>query len=436
MKSNNNYLFNMSLVLLSVIIIIYLLYLNDNRINIIENYKNSFIHTQNRIDKFLQNCSNDLYYIQCNLHNKKGKITSQYRLYFDMNDRGKLKFGKVNYNEETKIFTHKFKNKDYFTNDPELLKNKNFLIKIEKKSRYYNISSSDGKYSRKYIYLQRTTNKMDTTKDYFKIKSSWGKETYIMSLLNKQKNKLLTNEELKNLNDINCEILSERYKYFLSKIIDPNFKSSYEASKKFRNYNYWYTRRYLRFKEITEESNNFCPLTHPYPFDTINKNVTIFDKDNIDYTINHNNRCCSRFPIYDINSNLLKDEVTGEELLKKDKRILNNYIKKKNRPKKRQDNIQNKCPGNIYLNENSTSKKKYSILNLKRDEKVNFDKNGKILDITNHNDIIDKDNLKNIEERSLFEIICYYDSGRTEIQGMSKSTYPSLVSIGTSGTSR
>ena len=58
------------------------------------------------------------------------------------------------------------------------------------------------------------------------------------------------------------------------------------------------------------------------------------------------------------------------------------------------------------------------------------------MNIKNYNDIIGEDNLKNIEERSLFEIICYYDSGKTEIQGMSKSIYPSLVSVGTSGTSR
>ena len=435
MKLNNNYLFNMSLVLLSLVIIIYLLYLNDNRIGIIENYKNSFIHTQNRSDKFLQNCSNDLYYIQCNLHNKKGKVTSQYRLYFDMNDRGRLKFGKVNYNEEKKIFTHRFKNKDYFTNDPELIKNKNFLIKIEKKSRYYNISSSDGKYSRNYIYLQRTTNKTDTTKDYFKIKRWRDKATYIMSLLNKQNNKLLTNEELKNLNDINCEILTNRYKYLISRIIDPNFKSLNEASNKFRNYNYWYKRRYLRFKEITEESNNFCPLTNPYPYDTINQNVAILDNDNIDYTVNHNSSCCSKIPKYNIKENEvdLKDKITGEKLSELDMKKFDNLLIKNNRPQKNKDYIQNYCDGDTY---DTSKNNKYSILNFKRDEKVNLDNNGNILNIKNYNDIIGEDNLKNIEERSLFEIICYYDSGKTEIQGMSKSIYPSLVSVGTSGTSR
>ena len=251
-------------------------------------------------------------------------------------------------------------------------------------------------------------------------------EAFIMDII-KDSDTVYNNYE----NDIDCALYNLEYKKELTKIIDSNYKSVDELPEQnlSPSYNEDTIGTYLEKKNIEiSNKSNYCPIDKPFPYDTIEQSVSIKDKDNIDFKIKYNNKCCSDIPEFDIMSeNQLIDEITGEILTGIELDKLKKYINIKN------IKLHNICSDS---SEDLERDKRQSFLNLKENQKVLLNGNS-ITKIKELDTIITDfgDDLSHyINQRTLFEIIPVYDSVGVEIEGMTEFTYSTLVSKNGKGT--
>ena len=455
MKSNNNYLFNMSLIFISIVLIIYLLYLNDRKISSIEKFKNGFDilnKTQNSANRQL--CSGNLFYIQCVIYSKKidpitqkNEVSAKYRLYYDINEQI-LRFGLISKNEDDVLVYRDLENNpdnssnQYFFNDPTLKSKKNFLFRMDFKDSNYTLKTSEGEDIKiKLIDSQKEIIDLKLLKQKkfganvvnYKIIFD-DKSPLIISILD-DSNQFNFNYE----NDLNCTLYDRKYKKKLSNMLNSDYKSFEELD--YPNYKTELIKKYLRNKKDNLEisnKKNYCPLTHPYPFDTLSKKVDINDDDDIDFTINYNNKCCSLPPVKKLSGIGLKDKVSDEvldnvEIEKIEKYIKNNKI-----------SILNDCRGEKEIIDEN---KRFSFLNMKDNQKVRLDgdtpqqienlnsiiTNKDLYLTTNPPEYFEKDLPFEINQRSLFELVCVYGSGGTKIRSLPNFIFPNLVSSDSSG---
>ena len=438
MKYSNNYLFNISLIIISIILIFYLLYLNDRRITKVEHFFDGYdVLAESQNEKLFKLGAGDLYYIECKIYNKdKTDKTDEpehrYRLYCDLDDENKLKFGKIipRPTDRTQIYLHN--GKYYLLNDPVIMKEKNFIFNLKSNGNTnFKIKNSN---SDTIIIGENPVSNVKLIKqqkagtDNYKIYVNENK-AFIMDII-KDNIPVYNNYE----NDIDCALYNLEYKKELTNKIKNGYKSFEELPK--QNLSPSYTEKniekYLEKKKNIEISNksNYCPIDKPFPYDTINTEVTINDEDNIDFEINYNNKCCSVMPEFFPSFTDLIDETTQEKLQPSELPKLKKYIDNKN------IKLLNKCSD---IPVDGDRNKRNSFLNLKNNEKVllytNSNQAGKdkkdIKQIKDLDTIItDYDNNLShyINQRTLFEIIPVYDSSGVEIEGMTEFTYSTLVS--------
>ena len=443
MKSKNSYFFNMSLILLSVIIIIYLLYLNDKKILLIENFSQTngydyLVRTQGEGN--LQKCMNNLYYIQCIIYSKdkdpfdskKNLEFARYNLYFDKNSK-KLRFGKIT-KDVKGIVTYKDTENDsnnYKLNNTGLINRKDFRFKVTKEKGQYKIIPHDNdsmvltsldqsyNFSDNIILLKQKKDGYEI--DNYKIMYNFN-NPLIVSFLDENQNINFNYD-----NDLLCEFYNTDYKKKLSNIINSDYQNEIELKTKYPTYDSIHLIDYFNKKKNIgrKSTNEYCPVSHPYPFDTILSSVVIDDDDNIDFEINFNNQCCSTIPGFNLKGKGLKDKVSNDELADNELEKIQTYIKNNN------FNLFNNCPSN-NIKKDLSKKKNYSILNIKEDEKTILNDNLQPVDIKNLDKIItDKSlyskeysekNSKNdlpfqINQRTLFEFKCITGKSGIDTQG-------------------
>lgn len=445
MISKNNCIFNIALILFSIVIIIYLLYLNDKKIFLIENFTEPngydyLIETQ--VEGNLQNCLDNLYYIQCIISEKDPlnpesiNESARYNLYYDIEQKI-LRFGKITKNEEGFFIYNDQDNDDqddkyYLLNDIKLSSRKDFRFKINLDENKYFLRSYGGISNMEVISLGNTF-KLDKIRLLRHKKEGTEIDNY--KIIFDDNNPLIVSffDENQNINlnydnDLLCEFYNYDYKNKLSNILNSNYKNNQELENEF--YDKEKVNEYLEDKKSIEKNSNnqYCPLSHPYPFDTISDSVVIDDENNMDFTINFNNKCCSEFPILKLKEKDLKDRVSNEILDEVELGKIGKYIGDNN------INLLNHCDGEII---SESEDKKYSILNIKDDEKAKL--NGSYpIEIKNIDTIItdkslysqqyippspsiSENNLKNdlpfqIHNRTLFELKCVKGTSRVEIQ--------------------
>ena len=457
MKSNNNYLFNISLIFISIVLIIYLLYLNDRKIGSIEKFKNGFDilnKTQNKANRQL--CSGNLFYIQCVIYNKeidpitnKNKESAKYRLYYDIKKQI-LRFGRISENDDGYLVYRDSENNSdtssnqYFLNDPTLKSKKNFLFRMDFKDSNYTLKTSEGQDVK--IKL------IDSQKEIIDLKLLKQKKfganivnykiilddnnPLIISLLDDRKQFNFSYE-----NDLNCTLYDRNYKKKLSNMLNSDYKSFEKLELVYPNYKTERIKNYLKIKKDNLEisnKKNYCPLTHPYPYDTIIDEIDINDDDDIDFTINYNNKCCSLPPVKKLRGIGLKDKVSGEVLDNVEIEKIENYIEEN------KISILNDCRGGKKMIDEN---KRFSFLNMKDNQKVRLDDdtpqqiknlnsiitNKDLYSITNPPENLPEDLPFEINQRSLFELVCVYGSGGTKIRSLPDFIFPNLVSSDSSG---